>query len=116
MSYGLTVRLLEEVLPLDGTLNMTTMRNHLQAVAQRCEDELGAEQMMFVEGCERDWEELPQPDLPLTVGIDAGYVHACEKKGRHEGWFEVMVGKRITAEGASKCFGFVQCYDQKPKR
>jgi hypothetical protein len=43
MSYGLTVKLLEEVLPLDGTLNTTTMRNHLQAVAQRCEDELGDE-------------------------------------------------------------------------
>jgi hypothetical protein len=61
-------------------------------------------------------EELPRPDLPLTVGIDGGYVHACEKKGRHEGWFEVMAGKSSTAEGAAKCCGFVQCYDQKPKR
>jgi hypothetical protein len=116
MSYGLTVKLLEEVLPLDGVLNTTTMRNHLQAVAQRSEAELGDEQPMFVEGCERDWEALPRPDWPLTVGVDGGYVHACEKKAQHEGWFEVMAGKSITAEGASKCFGFVQCYDQKPKR
>jgi hypothetical protein len=105
----------EEILPLDG-LNTTAVRNHLQAVAQRCEDELGDEQTMFVEGCERDWEELPRPDLPLTVGIDGGYVHACEQPTRHEGWFEVIVGKSIPAEGPAKCFGFVQGYDQKPKR
>jgi hypothetical protein len=115
MSYGLTIKLLEEVLPLDS-LNTTSVRNHLQAFAQRCEDELGDEQTMFVEGCERDWEELPRPDLPLTVGIDGGYVHACEQTTRREGWFEVIVGKSITAEGTAKCFGFVQGHDQKPKR
>jgi hypothetical protein len=115
MSYGLTIKLLEEILPLDG-LNTTSVRHHLQAVAQRCEDELGDEQTMFVEGCERDWEELPRPDLPLTVGIDGGYVHSCEQPTRREGWFEVIVGKSITAEGTAKCFGFVQGCDQKPKR
>jgi hypothetical protein len=115
MSYGLTITLLEEVLPLDS-LNTTSVRHHLQAVAQRCEDELGDEQTMFVEGCERNWEELLRPDLPLTVGIDGGYVHACEQTTRHEGWFEVIVGKSIPAEGTAKCFGFVQGYDQKPKR
>jgi Domain of unknown function (DUF4277) len=87
MSYGLTIKLLEEVLPLDS-LNTTFVRHHLQAVAQRCEDELGDEQAMFIEGCERDWEELPRPDLPLTVGIDGGYVHSCEQTTRREGWFE----------------------------
>src|SRR5882724_58296 len=115
MSYGLTIKLLEEILPLDR-LNTTSVRHHLQAVAQRCEDELGDEQAMFVEGCERDREELPRPELPLTVGIDGGYVHSCEQTTRHEGWFEVIVGKSITAEGTAKCFGFVQGYDQKPKR
>src|SRR5882724_6844078 len=115
MSYGLTIKLLEEILPLDR-LNTTSVRHHLQAVAQRCEDELGDEQAMFVEGCERDREELPRPELPLTVGIDGGYVHSCEQTTRHEGWFEVIVGKSITAEGTAKCFGFVQEYDQKPKR
>ena len=94
----MTIKLLEEILPLDG-LNTTSVRNHLQAVAQRCEDELGDEQTMFVEGCDRDWEELPRPDLPLTVGLDGGYVHSCEQPTRREGWFEVIVGKSITAEG-----------------
>ncbi len=40
MSYGLTIKLLEEILPLDG-LNTTSVRHHLQAVAQRCEDRWG---------------------------------------------------------------------------
>jgi hypothetical protein len=115
MSYGLMVKLLEEILPLDGTLNMTTIRNHLQTVAQRCEDELGDEQAMFMEGWERDWEALPRPDLPLTVGIDGGYVHSCAQTARHAGWFEVIVGKSIPAAGPAKCFDFVQGYDQKPK-
>jgi len=29
---------------------------------------------MFIDGCQRDWDELPRPDLPLTVGLDGGYV------------------------------------------
>jgi hypothetical protein len=116
MSYGLTMKLLAEVLPMGREVNATTIRNHLQEVAQRCEDELGDEQAMFIEGCERDWEELPRPALPLTVGIDGGYVHSCEQTTRHEGWFEVIVGKSVPAEGAAKCFGFVQSYDAKPKR
>ena len=40
MSYVLTIKFLEEGLPLDG-FNTTSVRNHLQAVTQRCEDELG---------------------------------------------------------------------------
>lgn len=40
MSYVLTIKFLEKVLPLDG-FNTTSVRNHLQAVTQRCEDELG---------------------------------------------------------------------------
>jgi len=67
MSYGLTMKLLAEVLPIGREVNTTTIRNHLQAVAERCEDELGDEQLMFVGGCERDWEELPRPELPLTA-------------------------------------------------
>lgn len=68
MSYGLTVKLLADVLPMESELNAVTVRNHVHQVAQRLEGELGEEQFMFVDGCERDWEALPRPDLPLTVG------------------------------------------------
>jgi hypothetical protein len=71
---------------------------------------------MFIDGCQRDWEALPRPEMPLTVGLDGGYVHACQQPNRREGWFEVIAGKSIPTDGTAKCFGFVQTYDTKPKR
>src|SRR5207245_3384032 len=116
VSYGLSAKLLAEVLPLGRTLHATAVREHVQATAQQLEDELGPEQVMFIEGCQRDWEELPRPDLPLTVGLDGGYVHACRQRSRREGWFEVIAGKSVPTQGPARCFGFVQIYDPKPKR
>lgn len=116
MSYGLSARLLGELLPLGRCLHATAVRRQVQATAQRLEEELGPEQAMFVDGCPRDWAELPRPDLPLTVGLDGGYVHACDQRSRREGWFEVIAGKSIPAEGKAKSFGYVQTYDTKPKR
>lgn len=63
---------------------------------------------------------LPLPDGPMTVGLDGGYVRAAHK----EGFFEVISGRsvvefRCRQEGAvppSKCFGFVQTYDPKPRQ
>ena len=74
----------------------------------------------LIEGCEQDWEQLPIPDGPLTVGLDGGFVRARHKRG----CFEVIVGKSVLefkrdAEGeekSRKCFGFVQTYDEKPRR
>jgi hypothetical protein len=116
VSYGLSVKLFEEVLPIGAEINASTIRNHTLAVAEKLESELGDEQVFFIEGCEQDWEELPRPALPLTVGIDGGYVDSCEQKGKKDGRFEVIVGKSMTAEGESKCFGLVNSYDTKPKR
>jgi hypothetical protein len=56
----------------------------------------------------------------MTVGIDGGYLRAAHK----EGCFEVIAGRSVVAfrrreEDAippPKCFGFVQTYDQKPRR
>ena len=121
VSYGLTAHALKDFLPVDATLNATTIQNHTLTVAQRCEDELGEEQWVFVEGCPADWGCLPIPDGPLTVGIDGGYVRDWDEKKGH---FEVIVGKSILAFRradeedipSSKCFGFVQTLDTKPKR
>jgi hypothetical protein len=57
----------------------------------------------------------------MTVGIDGGYVRNWEEKQPH---FEVIVGKSLLAFRradekdipSSKCFGFVQTLDTKPKR
>ncbi|OLV15813.1 hypothetical protein BOO71_0013738 [Deinococcus marmoris] len=119
VSYGATVNLLRDVLPMGKTLNAETVRKHVHQVAQRAEDALGAEQAFFVEGCQQDWDTLPMPDGPLTVGIDGGFVRA-----RRKGWFEVITGKSILAfqrdqignQQSSKTFAFVTTHDQKPRR
>ena len=80
VSYGLTAQALKDFLPVDATLNAATIQHHALAVAQRCEDEPGEEQWAFVEGCPADWETLPIPDGPLTVGINGGYIRDWEEK------------------------------------
>ena len=113
VSYGMTVDALKDFLPIDEKLNAATVRNHTMAVAERCEKELGDEQVFFVEGCRRDWKALPPPDGPITVGIDGGYLRKWDSKKKN---FEVIVGKSIPETGSAKCFGLVQTYDTKPKR
>ena len=110
-SYGMPVNLLQEVLQLGNTINATTVRNKVHAVGRRIDKELGEERVGFIDGCEHDWDQLPRPDLPLTVGIDGGYVHSNSQRSRKESWFEVIAGKSVTAEGASKCFAYVNNYD-----
>ena len=120
-SYGMTVKMLEDVLPMDEPLQPVTIRNHVLKLAERLEDELGEERVFFIEGCPRDRGELPIPDGPLTVGIDGGYVKA---QGMEQGVFEVIAGKSILAfrrdeersEPSSQAFAFVRTYDEKPRR
>jgi len=114
LSYGLTVDLLEEVLPIQ--VSRTSVVRQLHQVAERLEDQLGDEQACFIAGCQREWDRLPIPDGPLTVGIDGGYVHARDGENRTAGWFEVIVGKSIPTDGTAKCFGLVTSYDTKPRR
>jgi hypothetical protein len=116
MSYGLSVQLLQEVLPIEDAINAATVRNHAHAVGQRIDAELGDEQVFFIDGSERDWEQLPRPDTPLMVGLDGGYIHSCAQRSRKHGWFEVIGGKSVTDNGAFKRFAFVKNYDEKPKR
>ena len=116
MSYGLTVELLAEILPLGAELAKTSVRRQVQRVAERAEGELGDEQFSFIEGCQRDWNQLPRPDPPLIVGLDGGYVHARHPQSRSEGWFEVIAGKVLKDDGDPKCLAFVTNVDTKPKR
>ena len=116
ISYGITANLLGELFPLGRKLHAAVVRRQAQAVAQRLEDELGEEQPSFIDTCQRDREELPRPDLPIVVGLDGGYVHSSQQRSRADGWFEVIAGKAIPAEGRPACFGYVQTYDTKPKR
>jgi hypothetical protein len=114
LSYGVTVDLLEDVLPIQ--VSRTSVVRQLHQVAERLEGQLGDEQAFFIDGCQREWDRLPIPDGPLTVGIDGGYVHARDRENRKAGWFEVIVGKSMPTDGAAKCFGLVTSYDTKPRR
>src|SRR5258708_2744946 len=67
--------------------------------AERLERELGPEQPMFIEGCQAEWDELPRPDLPLTVGLDGGCFHSSQQRSRRDGWFEVIAGKSMPTDG-----------------
>jgi hypothetical protein len=116
VSYAAAADLIGEAFPLGRTLHVSALRRQAHRVAQRLEDELGEEQVAVIDGCEYGWAALPRPDLPLTVGIDGGYVRSAEQTSRRDGWFEVIAGMSIPAEGPSKCFAFVQTVDAKPKR
>jgi hypothetical protein len=43
-------------------------------------------------------------------------VHSSAQRSRRDGWFEIIAGKVIPAQGRASCFGYVQTYDTKPKR
>lgn len=116
MSYGLTVGILSEVLPLDADISTTAVRRHVQTIAGRIEGELGEEQFSFIDTCQLDLDKLPEPGPPLTVGLDGGFVHARDEKRRQAGSFEVIVGKSVVEGGGAKCFAFVNREDAKPKR
>ncbi|MDD2708675.1 MAG: ISKra4 family transposase [Verrucomicrobiae bacterium] len=119
VSYQITQRMLQDVLPVDENLNAMTIRNHLLKTAQRVENQLGEERFSYIEGCQLQRDELPSPNGPLIVGIDGGYV-----RGRDGNCFEAIAGKSILSfrrgeEGndpSIKCFAFVQNHDDKPKR
>ena len=113
ISFELAAHLLKDTLPVAETVNAASVRNHLHRVAERSEAALGDEKVSFIEGCPREWAALPHPQPPLTVGIDGCYVRQWEDKKAH---FEVIVGKSMAEDGPSRCFGFVQTYDEKPKR
>jgi hypothetical protein len=113
ISYGVTVNLLKDVLPIDKRLNAETVRRHLGRVTNRMETELADERYSFVETCAYERERLPNPEGPITVGIDGGYVRSREKGQSH---FEVTVGKSIPTDRADRYLGLVQSHDEKPKR
>lgn len=114
MSYGMTSNLLSELLPLK--VHHSSIQQNAKNISANLEQELGEERYMYIEGCLRDWQELPKPQMPITVGIDGGYIHAREGNNRKAGWFEAIVGKSLQEGKKTKRFGYVTDYEQKPKR
>jgi len=114
MSYGMTLELLEEILPLKTNVSSIVLNS--RKIAERIENELEEEKPIFIDGCVNEWERLSKPNKPLSVGIDGGYIYGREGKNRKAGHFEVIVGKSMQENSENKRFGFVNKYDKKPKR
>lgn len=114
MSYGMTTNLLSEILPLK--VNQATLQRDTKKISTTIEKELGEEKHMYIDGCLRDWQNLPKPGNPISVALDGGYIHARAGKNRKAGWFEAIVGKSLQDGKKPKRFGYVVNYEQKPKR
>ncbi len=113
VSYGITTDLLKDVLPVAETTNPMTVRRDLFRVAARLEAVLGEEKHSFIEGSPADWGALPDPEGPIIVGMDGGFVRGWEDKATQ---FEVIAGKSVPEDRADRFFGFVQTHDIKPRR
>ncbi len=108
MAYGVTAKLLKDVLPVGDSLSAATVRKHLHKVAQLQECDLEGKPD-HLSGCPRDWAKLPKPGKPMTVGIDEGYVRNGHEKSTN---FEIIAGKSVPKHDLSKRFGFVQKIDE----
>lgn len=110
VSYGTASKILEEVLPVHANISSIYYTTH--KIAKKLDAAISNEKHYFI-GSHKD--ELSYPDLPLTIGIDGGYIHAREGNNRKAGWFEAIVGKSLHETKPSKRFGFVCKYDDRPK-
>ena len=113
MSFGVSVDLLKDVLPIAESLNAETVRNYLHKTARRMEGELADEQFFFIETCPRDRTAMSLPEGRITVGIDGGYVRSRDKRQPH---FEVMVAKSMPTDRPNRYLGLVHTHDTRPKR
>src|SRR5207237_4927945 len=68
-SHGMSVKLLQDVLPLDEPTQPVTIRNHVFTLAERLEDSLVDEHGSFIDRCPREWSALPMTDALLSSVI-----------------------------------------------
>src|SRR5689334_20497287 len=113
VSFELTARLLNEVLPLAGTATACTVRRHLHRIAARHETELGDRQPGDSKDAPAEGRPGPLGQDPIIVGLDGGYVRNWHDKKRN---FEVMVGKSLAPGRESRYFGLVRSQDGQPDR
>lgn len=112
ISFNQTANLLKDILPIGQTENAATVRNHLHNIAKHQEQELEGKPE-YISGCQNEWNKLPKPDKPITVGIDGGYLKRWKNKG---GNFEIIAGKSFSSTRPTIRFGLVQKLDEHPKR
>jgi hypothetical protein len=117
VSYGMTVRLMDEVLPLDRPIRPEPVRRDLFRVAEAHEAELASVPVSLVSD-QPSASNHALSDGPFFVGMDGGYV-----RGRDKNWFEAVAGKSVLSfhrdgrapDPSGRCFAFVQTLDARPR-
>jgi hypothetical protein len=69
VSYGLSLQLLNEVLPIGQHLSVTAVRNQVRQTAERLETERGQAQDVVEDRCEAQ-AALPEAAIPRVIGLD----------------------------------------------
>ncbi|WP_434032758.1 ISKra4 family transposase [Cupriavidus sp. a3] len=115
MSYGLTVNVLHEILPLDHVLAASSIRRQVTALGRRLEADQatdGRQQEEIAAGSRL--QDIPEPSPVRAVGIDGGYLRLAGHGRRQDGWFEVIVGKSMRDQEAGHTFAYVHKLEHRP--
>jgi hypothetical protein len=108
ISFGLTAALLKDILPVAGTTNPETVRQHLHKIAARQDADLGASELGLSEdGPAADPASLIMREA-VIVGIDGAYLRSWHDKRKK---FEVIVGKSMADDCDDRYFGLVRSQD-----
>jgi hypothetical protein len=113
ISFGMTAALLRDVLPVAGTTNPETVRQHLHKVAVRQDADLGTGEPSLSDDGPTVGQQPPMPREAVIVGIDGGYLRNWHDKQKK---FEVIVGKSMAEDREDRYFGFVRSQDAAPER
>lgn len=108
MSYGLTVNVLQEVLPLARMLAANSIRRQVTAPGRRLEAEQATDARQRVEmAASIRSPDIPEPSPVRAIGVDGDYLRLTGRKRHQDGWFEVIVGKSTRDQGAGHSFAYV---------
>ena len=112
LPYGQSLRLLQDVLPLEGVISLANIKIKVPQVGQRIEADR-AQQVCAVALAVPDDEATQtttfgeqQITTSLSVGVDAGYIRSNVAKGEGPRKFGVVAVK--TVEENSRCHAYVQ--------
>jgi hypothetical protein len=116
MSYGLTIGVLGEVLPLDNVLAVSSVRRQAKSTSSRLKRDQQDDHTQAICRFELPQPYIPQPSPVKAIGVDGGYVRLAGHASRHDGWFEVIVGKSQRDDGEGGCFAYVHRLEPDPSR
>jgi hypothetical protein len=109
----MTAALLRDVLPVAGTTNPETVRQHLHKVAARQDADLGTGEPGLSDDGPAAGQQSPMPREAVIVGIDGGYLRNWHDKQKK---FEIIVGKSRAEDRDDRYFGLVRSQDAAPER